>query len=44
MRRNVASSVEGMTGLEVTEVNISVNDIHLPTDEDQRPAEPARVQ
>ncbi len=44
VRRNVASSVEGMTGLEVTEVNISVNDIHLPTDEDQRPTEPARVQ
>jgi uncharacterized alkaline shock family protein YloU len=44
VRRNVASSVEGMTGLEVTEVNISVNDIHLPTEEDQRPVEPARVQ
>ena len=44
VRRNVISSVEGMTGLEVTEVNISVNDIHLPTEEDQRPVEPARVQ
>ena len=44
VRRNVASSVEGMTGLEVSEVNISVNDIHLPTDDDQSPAEPARVQ
>jgi uncharacterized alkaline shock family protein YloU len=44
VRRNVASSVEGMTGLEVTEVNISVNDIHLPSDEDQQQPEPARVQ
>ena len=44
VRRNVASSVEGMTGLEVTEVNISVNDIHLPSDEDQSLPEPARVQ
>ena len=44
VRRNVTGSVEGMTGLEVTEVNISVNDIHLPSDEDDRPAEPARVQ
>ncbi len=44
VRRNVISSVEGMTGLEVTEVNISVNDIHLPVDEDQSQPEPARVQ
>jgi uncharacterized alkaline shock family protein YloU len=44
VRRNVASSVEGMTGLEVTEVNISVNDIHLPSDDDQSHPEPARVQ
>ncbi len=32
VRRNVITSVEGMTGLQVTEVNISVNDIHLPSD------------
>jgi len=43
VRRNVIASVEGMTGLEVTEVNVSVNDIHLPTD-DQEPSEPTRVQ
>ncbi len=45
VRRNVISNVEGMTGLDVTEVNISVNDIHLPGDEDQddAPAEPPRV-
>lgn len=43
VRRNVIASVEGMTGLQVTEVNISVNDIHLPTD-DEGQQEPARVQ
>lgn len=43
VRRNVISSVEGMTGLEVTEVNVSVNDIHLPSDDEDR-QEPARVQ
>jgi uncharacterized alkaline shock family protein YloU len=32
VRRNVITAVERMTGLEVIEVNISVNDIHLPTD------------
>jgi uncharacterized alkaline shock family protein YloU len=42
VRRNVIASVEGMTGLQITEVNISVNDIHLPTD-DEGPQEPARV-
>ena len=47
VRRNVISSVERMTGLSVTEVNIDVNDVHLPEDDDQdEDAEPhpARVQ
>jgi len=43
VRRNVISAVEGMTGLEVTEVNVSVNDIHLPSD-DQEDAQESRVQ
>jgi len=42
VRRNVISSVERMTGLEVTEVNVTVNDVHLPSDD--KPDEPARVQ
>lgn len=44
VRRNVISAVEGMTSLEVTEVNISVNDIHLPTDDSDQGPEPSRVQ
>jgi uncharacterized alkaline shock family protein YloU len=43
VRRNVISSVEGMTGLEVTEVNVSVNDVHLPSDDQENAQEP-RVQ
>jgi len=44
VRRNVLTSVERMTGLEVTEVNIAVDDVHLPTDDDQDEApEPSRV-
>lgn len=35
VRRNVINSVERMCGLEVTEVNISVNDIHLPSDDEE---------
>ena len=37
VRRNVITSVERMTGLQVIEVNISVIDVHLPED-DQPPA------
>lgn len=33
VRRNVVGAVERMTGLEVTEVNVSVDDIHLPDDD-----------
>ncbi|UJW31335.1 Asp23/Gls24 family envelope stress response protein [Saccharothrix sp. AJ9571] len=34
VRRNVISTVEQITGLEVIEVNIAVNDIHLPEDDE----------
>ena len=34
VRRNVITAVERMTGLEVIEVNIAVNDIQLPEAED----------
>ncbi len=46
IRRNVIAAVERMTGLEVTEVNINVNDVHLDdgSDDDDRPAPPSRVQ
>jgi uncharacterized alkaline shock family protein YloU len=45
VRRNVIASIERMTGLEVTEVNISVADIHLPEDdEDQDTDRAPRVQ
>ncbi|MEH3034069.1 MAG: Asp23/Gls24 family envelope stress response protein [Aeromicrobium erythreum] len=35
VRRNVVGSVERMTGLEVTEVNITVHDIHVEGDDDE---------
>ena len=35
VRRNVIGAVERMTGLEVIEVNISVNDIHLPSEDEE---------
>lgn len=42
IRRKVIGAVEPMTGLHVTEVNINVDDIHLP-DEDGG-SEPSRVE
>lgn len=35
IRRNVIAAIERMTGLEVTEVNIEVADVHVPSDDDQ---------
>ncbi len=35
IRRNVISAVERMTGLDVTEVNIEVQDVYLPSEDDQ---------
>ena len=43
VRRNVINAVERMCGLEVTEVNISIDDIYVPSDEQPAAAEP-RVQ
>ena len=38
IRRNVISQVEAMTGLEVTEVNVTVDDVYLgETDYDEEP-------
>jgi uncharacterized alkaline shock family protein YloU len=35
VRTNVISAVERMTGLEVVEVNIAVDDVHLPDDDEE---------
>jgi len=41
VRDNVIQRIERMTGLQVTEVNISVDDVYLG---DDSPPEPPRVQ
>lgn len=43
IRENVIRRIEGICGLRVTEVNIAVNDLHLPG-EDEDSGEPPRVQ
>ncbi|MCW4352777.1 Asp23/Gls24 family envelope stress response protein [Hoyosella sp. YIM 151337] len=34
IRRNVIAAIEQMTGLEVIEVNVSVHDVHIPSEDD----------
>jgi uncharacterized alkaline shock family protein YloU len=43
VRRNVTTAIEQITGLEVVEVNINVNDVYLPGEDDAEP-ETSRVQ
>lgn len=43
IRRNVITAVERMCGLEATEVNITIGDVHLPGDDEDEPSDP-RVQ
>ncbi|WP_291051176.1 Asp23/Gls24 family envelope stress response protein [Herbiconiux sp.] len=43
VRANIIRAVETIVGLEVTEVNVTVNDVHLPSDDKDEAAE-ARVQ
>ena len=44
IRRNVIQSIERMTGLEVTEVNVAVNDIHIPNEDSGADEEDSRQQ
>ncbi|CCH29219.1 Asp23/Gls24 family envelope stress response protein [Actinosynnema sp. NPDC047251] len=47
VRRNVITAVERITGLEVIEVNIAVNDIHLPDENgesEEQQSQPSRVE
>jgi len=44
IQRNVKGAVERMTGLQVTEVNVSVDDVYLGGSDDQQSDAPPRVQ
>jgi uncharacterized alkaline shock family protein YloU len=38
VRRNVITTIQGMTGLEVIEVNIAVHDVFIPEEDDPAPS------
>ncbi|MFJ6086774.1 Asp23/Gls24 family envelope stress response protein [Streptomyces sp. NPDC092369] len=44
VRENVISAVERVTGLDVVEVNVTVNDVHLPDDDSETPGTDSRVE
>lgn len=44
VRENVIAAVERTTGLEVVEVNVVVNDVHLPDEAPEHPAGESRVE
>ncbi|MFD5829094.1 Asp23/Gls24 family envelope stress response protein [Lentzea sp. NPDC060358] len=44
VRGNVITAIEQITGLEVVEVNINVNDVHIPSDSEGDEPETTRVQ
>ncbi|MFE2887271.1 Asp23/Gls24 family envelope stress response protein [Streptomyces sp. NPDC059272] len=44
VRENVISAVERVTGLEVVEVNVTVNDVHLPEDDSESQFTQSRVE
>jgi uncharacterized alkaline shock family protein YloU len=44
VRENVVRRIEGVCGLDATEVNISVVDLHFPGDDEEQQPEPARVE
>lgn len=43
VRTNVIGALERMTGLEVVEVNIAVDDVHLPDEEEEAEQDEGRV-
>jgi len=44
IRERIIARIEGITGLRATEVNVAVNDLHFPGDDEREEPTPSRVQ
>ncbi|TFD47820.1 Asp23/Gls24 family envelope stress response protein [Cryobacterium frigoriphilum] len=44
VRFAVITAIESLVGMQVTEVNVTVNDVHIPSDDDSTDPAEARVQ
>jgi uncharacterized alkaline shock family protein YloU len=44
VRASVYRAMQELVGLEVTEVNVTINDVHIPSDDEGDDAQEARVQ
>ena len=44
VRSAIYSAMQNLVGMEVAEVNVTVNDVHIPADDDDSDAQEARVQ
>jgi uncharacterized alkaline shock family protein YloU len=44
VRTAVIDAIENLVGMEVTEVNVTINDVHIPSDDQDDNKEEARVQ
>lgn len=43
VRDSIYAAVEDVVGMEVTEVNVSITDIHIPSEDDDKPAQSKRT-
>ena len=44
VRSAVVDAIENLVGMEVTEVNVTINDVHIPSDDDDSSKDESRVQ
>ncbi|MFK4759297.1 Asp23/Gls24 family envelope stress response protein [Microbacterium sp. ZW T5_45] len=44
VRASIARAITDLVGMDVAEINVTINDVHIPSDDDEDQAQEARVQ